>query len=125
MIDHRERLLLIRQVDVDPDHRAIPRQHRTKPLTPRIAPPVPTGRAATTLAHRDVLSGCVWDTKPALSHQEDVPASATARRTGTSRALSYYYALDRVDDLSSLCLMGRRCAGQRVQDRSAGGAVPT
>src|SRR5205814_200486 len=71
MIDHRERLLLIRQVD--PDHRAISRPHRTKPLTPRIAPPVPTGRAATTLAHRDVLSGCVWDTKPALSHQEDVP----------------------------------------------------
>src|SRR5439155_19538028 len=93
MIDHRERLLLIRQVD--PDHRAISRQHRTKPLTPRIAPPVPTGRAATTLAHRDLLSGRVWDTKPALSHQEDVPASATPHRTGASRALSYYYALDR------------------------------
>src|SRR5208282_1975787 len=41
---------------------------------------------------QDVLSGCAWDTKPALSHQEDVPASTTSRRTGASRALSYYYA---------------------------------
>ena len=49
MIDHRDRLLILRQVN--PDHRAITRQHRPQPLPPRVPPPVPPGHAAT-LAHR-------------------------------------------------------------------------
>ena len=36
---------------VDPDHRAIPRQQPAQPLPPRVPPPVPPRRAAT-LAHR-------------------------------------------------------------------------
>jgi hypothetical protein len=32
------------------------------------------------------LSGCVWDTKPALPHQEDVPAINHFRRTPASRS---------------------------------------
>jgi hypothetical protein len=28
---------------------------------------------------QDVLSGCVWDTKPALPHQEDVPTTSASR----------------------------------------------
>ena len=32
------------------------------------------------------------DTKPELSHQEDVPTSIASRRTAASSALSYYYA---------------------------------
>src|SRR5208282_3994787 len=89
MINHRDRLLVLRQVN--PDHRAITRQHRPQPLPPRVPPTIPPGHAAT-LAHRDVLSGCAWDTKPALSHQEDVPASTASPTTGASSALSYYYA---------------------------------
>src|SRR5208282_28430 len=91
MINHRDRLLVLRQVN--PDHRAITRQHRPQPLPPRVPPTIPPGHAAT-LAHRDVLSGCAWDTKPALSHQEDVPASTASPTTGASSALSYYYACD-------------------------------
>ena len=49
MINHRDRLLVLRQVDAD--NRAITRQHLAQPLPPRIPPPVPPGRAAT-LAHR-------------------------------------------------------------------------
>src|SRR4029077_21072255 len=78
MINHRDRLLLIRQVN--PDHRTTPRQHPAKPLPPRIPPPIPPGHATTNLAHKDVLSGCVWDTKPALSHQEDVPTPTRNRQ---------------------------------------------
>ena len=70
VIDHRQRLLVLAQVD--PDHRPIPRHQRPQPLPPRVPPPIPPRHAAT-LAHQDVLSGCVWDTKPALPHQEDVP----------------------------------------------------
>src|SRR5208282_3614567 len=49
MINHRDRLLVLRQVN--PDHRAITRQHRPQPLPPRVPPPIPPGHAAT-LAHR-------------------------------------------------------------------------
>src|ERR1700756_885177 len=49
MINHRDRLLLITQVD--PDHRALTRQHRPQPLPPRVPPPVPP-RHTVTLAHR-------------------------------------------------------------------------
>src|ERR1017187_5737219 len=39
-----------------------------------------------------VLSGCAWNTNPALPHQEAPPASTASRTTGASSALSYYYA---------------------------------
>jgi hypothetical protein len=42
---------------------------------------------------RDVLSGCIWDTKPVLLHQEDVPLTSHPRTTGTSQATTYYYAM--------------------------------
>jgi hypothetical protein len=51
MIDHRQRLLLLSQVD--PGHPAIPRQQRPQPLPPRVPPPVPPRHpAAATLTHR-------------------------------------------------------------------------
>ena len=77
MINHRDRLLLIPQIDAD--HRAITRQKPPQPLPPRIPPPV-TARhpaAAATLTHR-TSSFCDWDTKPVLPHQEDVPVSTTS-----------------------------------------------
>ena len=49
MINHRERLLLIGQVD--PDHRAVTRQHSPQLLPPRVPPAIPP-RHAVTLAHR-------------------------------------------------------------------------
>jgi len=49
MIDHRDRLLLLRQVD--PDYRPVARQDLPKPLPSLVPPPVPS-RRATTLAHR-------------------------------------------------------------------------
>ena len=48
-------------------------------------------RHAATLAQQDVLSACVWDTKPEQSHQEDVPVSTTSGRTHASCASSTYY----------------------------------
>jgi hypothetical protein len=89
MINHRDRLLILCQVN--PDHRAITRQHPPQPLPPRVPPPVPPRHTAT-LTHQDVLSGCAWDTKPVLPHQEDVPDSTRTLKTGASRATSYYYA---------------------------------
>jgi hypothetical protein len=48
----------------------------------RAASPAPvTSRhpaAAATLTHRTSSSACDWDTKPELSHQEDVPVSITS-----------------------------------------------
>ena len=90
MINHRDRLLVLRQVD--PDHRAIARQHLPQPLPARVPLPVSPGRAAT-LAHRTSSLVALGTLKPALSHQEDVPASTASRRTGASSALSYYYAV--------------------------------
>ena len=49
MINHRDRLLLIPQIDTD--HRAITRQQPSQPLPPRIPPPV-TPRHVATLTHR-------------------------------------------------------------------------
>jgi hypothetical protein len=43
MIDYRQRLLVLGQVD--PDHRAIARQQPAKPLAPRVPLPVSPRRA--------------------------------------------------------------------------------
>jgi hypothetical protein len=53
-------------------------------LPARVPPPVRTRNPAT-LAHQDVLSGCVWDTKPALPHQEDVSFTTGTCRSAASR----------------------------------------
>src|ERR1700758_339629 len=68
---------------------ALAAQSRARPPPPRIPPPV-TPRRAATLAHR-TSSFCDWDTKPGLSHQEDVPVSITSPQTNAPSALSYYY----------------------------------
>jgi hypothetical protein len=68
--------------------------HRApQPLPPRVSPPVPARHAAT-LSHQDVLSGCVWDTKPVLPHQEGVPASGRTPRNG--RLPGYVLLLRRI-----------------------------
>ena len=67
--------------------------------SPRVMPlPLPTGRPLR----------CDWDTKPGLSHQEDVPASTTSRRTTAPSALSYYYGGYL---LRRLRARGRHCGG--------------
>ena len=51
MINHRDRLLVLRQID--PDHHAITRQQPPQPLPPRIPPPIaPRHAAAATLTRR-------------------------------------------------------------------------
>ena len=62
----------LRIPQVDARHRPVTRQQPPQMLPARVPPPVRTRNPAT-LPHQDVLSGCVWDTKPALPHQEDVP----------------------------------------------------
>jgi pimeloyl-ACP methyl ester carboxylesterase len=92
MINHRDRLLLIPQIDAD--HSPITRQKPPQPLPPRIPPPV-TPRHAATLTHR-TSSFCDWDTKPGLSHQEDVPASTSSTRNRRLRLKSYYYVVEQL-----------------------------
>ena len=89
MIDDCDRLLILRQVD--PHHRAAtPQQLRSRSRrafrrrSPRVAP-LPLSQDVL-LIDRDP------DTKPGLSHQEDVPTSIASRRTAASSALSDYYA---------------------------------
>ena len=88
MIDHRQRLLLLGQVDAD--HRAITRQQLAQPLPPRVPPPV-TPLPPLPLATERSPPRCVWDTKPVLPHQEDVPISTTSPQDNRPSALSYYY----------------------------------
>jgi len=82
MIHQRQCLLRIPQVDAQ--HRPVTRQQPPQMLPVRVPPPVRTRNPAT-LAHQDVLSGCVWDTKPALPHQEDVSFTTGTRRSAASR----------------------------------------
>jgi hypothetical protein len=91
VIDHRQRLLLLGQVDAD--HRAITRQQLAQPLPPRVPPPVTPRHpaAAATLSHRTFSSSL------RLGHQARTTApggrsyinhiSAGHRPS----ALSYYY----------------------------------
>ena len=61
-----------------------------------------------------------WDTKPALSHQEDVPISIASRRTAASSALSYYYALRKALGVIAV-LQGRgQAAGTAIVVAQAG-----
>src|SRR6516164_11642429 len=76
--------------------------------SPRVIPlplPLPTERPPR----------CVWDTKPVLPHQEDVPISATSPLdNGLSSASSYYYGGD----------VRIAWAGTQVTEREQG-AVPS
>jgi len=56
MINHRDRLLHVRQVN--PDHRAITRQHPAKPRPPCVTLPVPPCHALTLLIGRPPV--CAW-----------------------------------------------------------------
>ena len=69
---HHQRLLLLTQIQ--PRDRVRRRHQRPQPGLPRIPPQVtPRDPISPTLAHRTSSCCCAWDTKPALSHQEDVP----------------------------------------------------
>jgi hypothetical protein len=82
MIDHRDRLLLIRQVD--PDHRTTTRQHRAKPFPPRVPPQItPRHAAAATLSHR-TSSLAAFGTPSPHYRTRRTSASAASRRTGPS-----------------------------------------
>jgi hypothetical protein len=91
MINHRDRLLLIPQIDAD--HSPVTRQKPPQPLPPRIPPPV-TPRHAATLTHK-TSSSCDRDTKPGLSHQGGRPRinHTPAGQTPLARP-SYYYGGD-------------------------------
>ena len=69
MIDHPDRLLLLRQLDTD--HCPLARQDLTKPIPSPVPPPVPA-RRATTPCSLDAVLCRAWDTKPEQSHQDGV-----------------------------------------------------
>src|SRR6266581_7840575 len=114
MINHRERLLLIGQVD--PDHRAITRQHSPQLLPPRVPPAVPP-RHAVTLAHR---------TSSLAAFGTPSPHNRT-RRTSSSQLPPAEHAPPALRPITTRCEAAprRRCqAGRSRRGAVRGCAAP-
>jgi hypothetical protein len=101
MIDHRQRLLILGQVD--PDHHAIARQQPPQPLPPRVAPPVSTRVPLPLPSLIRTSSLAAFGTpSPYYRTRRTFLYQSHHRRTTAPSALSYYYGLCRSRDCHAI-----------------------
>ena len=96
MIDQRQRLLLIPQVDAQ--HRPATREKPSQALHPRVPPPVRT-RDTATLTHRTSSLDAFGTPSPYYRTRRTSPSRHVPRVPGAPWATSYYYAVARIEVL--------------------------